>query len=93
MFQRARYMMSLHLPPPMRPPMCLQYIILALGADITTSHRRLAVPFYHRARAYMQADEMRVSRSIAPLTKGKIAENYRERDNISPQLHMHKPGR
>ncbi|KAF4484484.1 Citrinin biosynthesis transcriptional activator ctnR [Colletotrichum fructicola Nara gc5] len=59
MFQRARYSMSLHLPPHMRPPMCLQYIVMALGADITKTHRKLAIPFYQRARAYMQADEMR----------------------------------
>ncbi|KAF4827288.1 hypothetical protein CGCTS75_v008364 [Colletotrichum tropicale] len=60
MFQRARYSMSLHLPPHMRPPMCLQYIVMALGADITKTHRKLAIPFYQRARAYMQADEMRI---------------------------------
>ncbi|KAF5521450.1 hypothetical protein CGCA056_v006435 [Colletotrichum aenigma] len=60
MFQRARYSMSLHLPPHMRPPMCLQYIVMALGADITKTHRKLAIQFYQRARAYMQADEMRI---------------------------------
>ncbi|KAF4434239.1 Citrinin biosynthesis transcriptional activator ctnR [Colletotrichum fructicola] len=32
---------------------------MALGADITKTHRKLAIPFYQRARAYMQADEMR----------------------------------
>lgn len=51
----------------MRPPMCLQYIILALGADITKTHSILAMPFYKRARAYMQSDEMRVSQPIAPI--------------------------
>ncbi|KAL0939654.1 binuclear zinc transcription factor [Colletotrichum truncatum] len=59
MFQQDRYMMSLYLPPHMRPPMCLQYIIMALGADIVKTHRQLAIPFYQRARAYIQSDEMR----------------------------------
>lgn len=69
MFQRGPYMMSLHLPPHMRPPMGLQYIILALGADITQTHRKLAMPFYLRARRYMQSDEMRVGCPIAPFTQ------------------------
>lgn len=72
MFQRARYMMSLHLPLHMRPPMGLQYIIMALGADITKTHRAFAMPFYQRARAYMQSDEMRVGHTIAPSTPGTI---------------------
>ncbi|KZL80424.1 binuclear zinc transcription factor, partial [Colletotrichum incanum] len=59
MLQRSRYMMSLSLPPHMRPPMCLQYIVIAMGAEIINSHRQLAVPFYQRARAYAEADEMR----------------------------------
>ncbi|KAJ0114676.1 Asperfuranone cluster transcription factor afoA [Diaporthe amygdali] len=59
MLRRGRYMMSLHLPPHMRPPMCLQYIILALGADMTKIYRKLAIPFYQRSRTYMQSDEMK----------------------------------
>lgn len=49
--------------------MCLQYIMMALGADITKTHRKLAMPFYRRARAYMQADEMRVGDRIAPFAQ------------------------
>ncbi|GKT82579.1 binuclear zinc transcription factor [Colletotrichum tofieldiae] len=59
MLQRSKYMMSLSLPPHMRPPMCLQYIVIAMGAEIVNSHRQLAIPFYQRARAYAESDEMR----------------------------------
>lgn len=65
MFHRARYMMSLYMPPHMRPPLCLQYIIMALGAEITKTHCQLATPFYQRARTYLESDEMRVS-GVAP---------------------------
>ncbi len=41
--------------------MCLQYIVMALGAAITESYRHLATPFYKRARAYAESDEMAVS--------------------------------
>lgn len=57
MFQRSRYFMSLYLPPHMRPPMCLQYIIMAMGAGITKTHRQLSLPFYQRARKYIESDE------------------------------------
>lgn len=45
----------------MRPPMCLQYVVMAWGAEIANTHRHLAFPFYKRARAYAEADEMKVS--------------------------------
>lgn len=86
MFQRARYMMSLHLPPHMRPPMGLQYIIMAMGADITKTHNRLAMPFYQRARTYMQSDEMRVSHPIVYAINKSLRITGR-----GPTLHHSRP--
>ncbi|KAI6774701.1 hypothetical protein HG530_001459 [Fusarium avenaceum] len=60
MLHRARYTMSLQLPPHMRPPMCLQYIVMAWGAEMGKTHRHLALPFYQRARAYAAADEIKM---------------------------------
>ncbi|TDZ29992.1 Citrinin biosynthesis transcriptional activator ctnR [Colletotrichum spinosum] len=57
--RRSTYLMSLYLPPHMRPPMCLQYIVMALGADMTKTHRHLSIPFYQRARRYIEFDENR----------------------------------
>ncbi|KAK1457365.1 binuclear zinc transcription factor [Colletotrichum cuscutae] len=59
MLHPIRYTMSLYLPPHMQPPMCLQYIVMASGAEVAKTHRQLAMPFYHRAKAYVEADEMR----------------------------------
>ncbi|KAH7142910.1 binuclear zinc transcription factor [Dactylonectria estremocensis] len=59
MLQRTRYIMSLNSPSHMRPPMCLQYVVMAWGAEIANTHRHLAIPFYKRAREYAEADEMR----------------------------------
>ncbi|WQF85222.1 hypothetical protein CDEST_10236 [Colletotrichum destructivum] len=65
MIHRTRYIMSLSLPSHMRPPMCLQYIVMAWGAEIGNTHRSLAIPFYNRARAYAQADEVNASLRVA----------------------------
>ncbi|KAK9423474.1 putative Zn(2)-C6 fungal-type domain-containing protein [Seiridium unicorne] len=54
-----RYLASLHLPPHMQPPMCLQYVVLALAASLSHVHGPLALPYYHRARNYIQLDEMK----------------------------------
>ncbi|KAK3393442.1 binuclear zinc transcription factor [Podospora didyma] len=59
MLHRTRYTASLFLPPHMNPPMCLQYIVMALAASTDETYRHLATPFYQRARAYAEADEMR----------------------------------
>ncbi|KAF4414915.1 binuclear zinc transcription factor [Fusarium acutatum] len=59
MLHQARYTMSLQLPPHMRPPMCLQYIVMAWGAEMGKTHRHLSFPFYQRARAYAAADEIK----------------------------------
>ena len=55
----ARYLASLHRPPHMQPPMCLQYTILALAASLSSTYKELALPFYHRAGNYIEHDEMK----------------------------------
>ncbi|KAF5008887.1 hypothetical protein FDECE_4861 [Fusarium decemcellulare] len=55
----SRYLASLYLPPHMQPPMCLQYIVMALAASTSPSHKQLAQPFYRRARYYLEADELK----------------------------------
>jgi hypothetical protein len=74
MLHRARYTMSLQLPPHMRPPMCLQYIVMAWGAEMGKTHRHLALPLYQRARAYVAADENKVNRVTfaIPLDKPQL---------------------
>ncbi|EXM15463.1 hypothetical protein FOTG_16199 [Fusarium oxysporum f. sp. vasinfectum 25433] len=59
MLHQTHYTMSLQLPPHMRPPMCLQYIVMAWGAEMGKTHRHLSFPFYQRARAYAAADEIK----------------------------------
>lgn len=66
MLHRSRYTAAVHLPYPVRPPMCLQYIVMALGAAATETYRQLATPFYRRARAYAESDEMTVSCARTP---------------------------
>lgn len=56
----GRYFASLRKPPQLQPPMCLQYIILAMGAQVSPQHKNLAQPFYHRAKNYMHHDDMTV---------------------------------
>ncbi|RBA18252.1 binuclear zinc transcription factor [Fusarium proliferatum] len=65
MLHQARYTMSLQLPPHMRPPMCLQYIVMAWGAEMGKTHRHLSFPFYQRARAYAAADEIKDITTLA----------------------------
>ena len=59
MLHQAAYTAALHLPPHMRPPMCLQYIVMASAAATSPAHRHLSEPFYQRARVYAEADELR----------------------------------
>ncbi|KAJ1332052.1 DNA binding [Microdochium nivale] len=54
----GRYFASLRKPPQLQPPLCLQYILLAMGAQVSPQHRDLAQPFYHRAKNYMHHDDM-----------------------------------
>ncbi|KAF4120749.1 Fungal trans [Geosmithia morbida] len=58
MVHPGRYLTSLYQPPHMRPPMCLQYIIMAGAANVSVEHKSLAEPFYRRSRRYIEADEM-----------------------------------
>ncbi|KAF5679684.1 hypothetical protein FCIRC_6063 [Fusarium circinatum] len=59
MLHHTRYIASLHRPAHMRPPMSLQYAILALAATRRQEFAHLAMPFYHRSRRYAEADEMK----------------------------------
>ncbi|EEU36625.1 uncharacterized protein NECHADRAFT_51679 [Fusarium vanettenii 77-13-4] len=59
MLHRTRYMASLHRPAHMRPPMSLQYAVLALAATTCQELTHLAIPFYQRSRRYAEADEMK----------------------------------
>ena len=62
MLHQATYTASIRLPPHMRPPMCLQYIVMASGSATSDIYRHLAGPFYQRARVYAEADELKVPR-------------------------------
>ncbi|KAF4981973.1 hypothetical protein FZEAL_2319 [Fusarium zealandicum] len=55
----SRYLASLYLPSHMQPPMCLQYMVLALAATASPPHKQLSQPFYRRARQYLEADELK----------------------------------
>ncbi|KAK4233570.1 fungal-specific transcription factor domain-containing protein [Achaetomium macrosporum] len=59
MLHQARYTGSLRLPPHMRAPMCLQYIVMASAAAVSPPYRHLSEPFYQRARVYAEADELK----------------------------------
>ncbi|KAJ4211277.1 hypothetical protein NW759_012755 [Fusarium solani] len=59
MLHRTRYTASLHRPAHMRPPMSLQYAVLALAATTRQEFAHLAMPFYQRSRRYAEADEMK----------------------------------
>ena len=56
----ARYYEAFYGGPLRRPPMCLQYAIMALAAVGHPKYDRYADVFYKRARQYIQADEMKV---------------------------------
>lgn len=45
----------------MRPPVCLQYAILATGATFSDKYHDYHDVFYKRARKYIEASEMKVS--------------------------------
>ena len=69
MVHPSRYLASLYQPPHMQPPMCLQYIIMALAAGALAAYKELADPFYRRSRYYIEADEMKVSQKSHTLHK------------------------
>ncbi|KAI3579280.1 hypothetical protein IWW34DRAFT_622841 [Fusarium oxysporum f. sp. albedinis] len=64
MLHRTRYVTSLHCPAHMRPPMSLQYAVLALAAATRQEFAHLAMPFYQRSRRYAEADEMKLIRNV-----------------------------
>ena len=59
MLHQASYTAALRLPPHMRPPMCLQYIVMASAAATSETYRHLSEPFYQCARVYAEADELK----------------------------------
>ncbi|KAK5663894.1 hypothetical protein OQA88_102 [Cercophora sp. LCS_1] len=56
---KARYLRSFYAAPHMRPPMCLQYAIWALGSHGDETYGRYHEVFYARARQYLEADELK----------------------------------
>ncbi|KAK0732265.1 hypothetical protein B0H67DRAFT_96433 [Lasiosphaeris hirsuta] len=59
LLHQATYSAAVRLPPHMRPPMCLQYIVMASAAATCPAYRHLSEPFYQRARVYAEVDEVR----------------------------------
>ncbi|CAH0034356.1 unnamed protein product [Clonostachys rhizophaga] len=79
MIHRLRYMESISLPPQSQPPLCLQCIIMALGADASDNYGAMAIPLYERARAYAKMDESNEganSMSVAHVQCWDLIANY-----------------
>ncbi|KAF5559752.1 Zn(II)2Cys6 transcriptional activator [Fusarium phyllophilum] len=55
------FMTSLFLPAHMKPPMCLQYIVMASAAETSDTYRHLGMIFYKRAVKYLQSDDLGAS--------------------------------
>lgn len=60
MLHRSRYMASLRSGPASRPPLFLQYAIIATSANIDDDHKSLATSLYQQARMFAEADEVKV---------------------------------
>lgn len=58
---KIRYLNSFYKPPAQQPPMYLRYIVWALAAHMSDSHKSRAAEFYSRARRYVQEDELNAS--------------------------------
>ncbi|KAJ5779462.1 hypothetical protein N7457_007182 [Penicillium paradoxum] len=56
---RPRYFAALNLPPHMRPPICLRYIMWCHAASVSKKYFFLHNHFYLRARKYAEMDEMK----------------------------------
>lgn len=56
---RPRFFASLNLGPQLRPPVGLRYAMWTMAASVMDKYESLAEHFYHRARKYLQADEMK----------------------------------
>ncbi|EMD00908.1 hypothetical protein BAUCODRAFT_144502 [Baudoinia panamericana UAMH 10762] len=59
MIHRPRYYAAMNLAPHMRPPICLRYAMWCNAASVTDKYEALQEHFYHRARKYIQQDEMK----------------------------------
>ncbi|KAL1634689.1 hypothetical protein SLS56_002091 [Neofusicoccum ribis] len=59
MIHRPRFLAAMNLAPHMRPPICLRYIMWTLAASSSDKYSSLQEHFYHRARKYIQMDEMK----------------------------------
>ncbi|EWY96537.1 hypothetical protein FOYG_05208 [Fusarium oxysporum NRRL 32931] len=58
LLHRQRFMAPLFLPDHMKPPMCLQYIVMASAAETSDAYRHLGMIFYKRAIKYLQSDDL-----------------------------------
>ncbi|KAF2093107.1 hypothetical protein NA57DRAFT_49185 [Rhizodiscina lignyota] len=56
---RPRYLAAMNLAPQMRPPVGLRYMMWCMAASVTDKYEAMQEHFYHRARKYLQMDEMR----------------------------------
>jgi hypothetical protein len=56
----GRYLAAISLPATsrLRPPVCLSYAIWCLAASVSESYSAVTEHFYHRARKYMEIDEI-----------------------------------
>jgi len=59
MMHRPRYHAAMNLAPYARPPVCLRYAMWCNAASVTDKYETLQEHFYHRARKYVQQDEMK----------------------------------
>ncbi|KAL0261217.1 hypothetical protein SLS55_004913 [Diplodia seriata] len=59
MIHRPRFLAAMNLAPHMRPPICLRYIMWTLASSTSDKYSSLQEHFYHRARKYIQMDEMK----------------------------------
>ncbi|KAH7041074.1 uncharacterized protein B0I36DRAFT_19008 [Microdochium trichocladiopsis] len=55
----TRYLHAFYSAPHMKPPMCLQYAIWCLTSNGDAKYHKYHDVFYHRARQYLEADEMK----------------------------------
>ncbi|EKG11307.1 hypothetical protein MPH_11572 [Macrophomina phaseolina MS6] len=59
MIHRPRFFAAMNLAPHLRPPIALRYIMWTLAASSSDKYASLQEHFYHRARKYIQMDEMK----------------------------------
>lgn len=59
MIHRPRHSAAMNLAPHMRPPVCLRYAMWCNAAAVSDRYSQLQEHFYHRARKYIQQDEMK----------------------------------